>query len=92
MFPVLFYLAYCHDNMNGDNHNSILSLFILLYCAIIVRFIFQIDIDTYVINISEDNAINIRVMYQLYCESDAASTLKFLIFFFNIKIFLQFKF
>ena len=53
LFPASFYPAYCHDY-----HNSILSLFILLYCAIRVRFIFQIDFDTYII-ISEDNAIDI---------------------------------
>ena len=53
-YPVSFYLAYCHDY-----HNSIISLFILLYCAIIVRFIFQIDFDTYSVNISEDNVIDI---------------------------------
>ena len=39
----------------------ILSLFILIYCAILVRYIFQIDFDTYVINISKDNAIDIPV-------------------------------
>ena len=55
LFPASFYLAYCHDY-----HNSMISLFILLYCAIIERFIFQIDFDTY-INISEDNAIGISV-------------------------------
>ena len=49
-------------------------MFILLYCAIIVRFILQIDFDTYDINISKENAIYIRVTYQLCCEIDAAST------------------
>ena len=55
-FTVSFYLAYCQDY-----HNSILSLFILIYCAIIVRYVFQIDFDTSVINISEDIAIDTSV-------------------------------
>ena len=55
-FAVSFYLAYCHDY-----HNSILSLFILIYCTILVRYNFQIVFDTYVINISEDIALDIPV-------------------------------
>ena len=51
-FYLSYYLYY---------YNSILSFFILLYCAIIVGFIFQIDFDTYDINISEENAIDISV-------------------------------
>ena len=60
LIPLSFYLAYCHYY-----HNSILSFVILLYCAIIVLFIFQINFHTYDINISEDNAIvihNIRII------------------------------
>ena len=48
--PVSFYLAYCQDY-----HNSRLSLFI------IVRSIIQFDFETYVINISENIAIEIPV-------------------------------
>ena len=51
-FPVSFYLEYCQDY-----HISI--LFNLL--CIIVRSIIQFDFETYVINISENIAIDIPV-------------------------------
>ena len=73
-FAVLFYLAYCHDY-----HNSILSLFILIYCTIIIKYIFQIDFDTYIFRRDRYS-----VMYQLCSELNAASTYDPHIYLFNM--------